>query len=59
MKFTSEGISYLIKGFKLSCYKIHKNIIRKVDLILQFRKYGESLIKPYITYTNYIFRKYQ
>ena len=50
MKFTSDDIPNLIKGLELSCYTIHKKMLKIIDYILQFQSDGESLIKPYVSY---------
>jgi hypothetical protein len=50
MKFTSDDMPNLIKGLELSCYTIHKKMLKIIDYILQFQSDGESLIKPYASY---------
>ena len=50
MKFTIDDIPNLIKGLELSCYTIHKKMIKIINFILHFQTDGESIIKPYVTY---------
>jgi len=55
IKFKSSDIPYLLKGLELSCYKIHKKMIKILEWIIEFQDDAKLILKPYASYiTTYL-----